>query len=170
MATPPKIPGLDAFIDKNPGTPMPPRPRLVGIAAGLLVLAACVQVIASIMAVIHAASKERAAMLEEQRQAMAGKVPSLESLQNMGVLTVVLAGIATVSAYLLFAFFLNKGRSWARTATGVLAALTCVQLVGITFPLGYTTVAQLALGGLAFGLCHLPEPSNFLADIKARRK
>ncbi len=170
MASAPKIPGLDAFMDNSPGTRKPPTPRTVSTAALLLIVAACVQVVASVVAVIHAASPERAALLEEQRAAMTGKVPSLESLQNMGVITVVLAGIATVCAYVLFAFFLNKGRSWARVAVGVLAALTCVQLVGIAFPIGYTTVAQLALGALAFGLCYLPESSKFFAIIKSSRK
>lgn len=170
MAAVPKIPGSGAFTEKNPGTPRPPTPRMVGAAALLMVVAACVQLAASVLAVVHAASPERATLLEEQRAAMTGKVPSVESMQNMGIITVVLAGIATVCVYLLFAFFLNKGRPWARAAVGVLVALTCVQLVGIVFPLGYTTIAQLALGALAFGLCYLPDSARFFAAVKAARK
>lgn len=170
MASAPKIPGLDAFMDNSPGTPKPPTPRTVSTAALFMIVAACVQAVASVVAIIHAASPERAAFLEEQRAAMTGKVPSLESLQNMGVITVVLAGIATVCAYLLFAFFLTKGRSWARVAVGVLVALTLVQLVGITFPVGYTTVAQLVLGAFAFALCYLPESSKFFATVKGAKK
>lgn len=169
MATPPKFPGAGAFLDKNSGNPAPPAPRLVATAARLLAVAACVQVLASTVAVIYAVSPERLASIEASRATMAGNVPSLEALRNMGIITVVLAGLATVCAYLLFAWFLRKGRSWARVAVGVLAALTCVQLVGITFPLGLTTVAQLFLGGVALALCYLPEPSEFFAGMKAAR-
>lgn len=169
MATPPKIPGLGAFVDKNSGTTKRPAPPLVTLAARLLILAACVQVIASIVAVIYALSPERVADIETNLDAMTGNVPSLEGARNMGVITVVMAGIATVCAYVLFAWFLHNGRSWARVGVGVLAALTCVQLIGITFPLGLTTVAQLVLGGLATALCYLPEPNKYFADMKAAR-
>ena len=169
MATPPKIPGAGAFLEKDSGTPAPPAPRLVATAARLLVVAACVQLVASIVAVIYSVSAERLASIKASQATMTGNVPSLEALRNMGVLTVVLAGLATVCAYLLFAWFLRKGRSWARVAVGVLAALTCVQLVGITLPLGLTTVAQLILGGAALALCYLPEPNKFFADMKALR-
>lgn len=169
MANPPKIPGLGADVDKGPGSPESAAPRPVAIAAALMVLAACVQAIASIMAVAYAAAPARMAALEAQRASMGGKVPSLESLRNMGIITVVLAGIATVCAYLLFAYFLNKGRSWARIAVAVLVVLTFVQLVGISFPAGYTTVAQIALGAVALGLCCLPDANRFFARVKAAR-
>lgn len=169
MATPPKIPGLGAFVDKSSGTAKRPAPRPVTLAALLLIVAACVQVVASIVAVVYALSPERLVDLQANLDVMTGTIPSLESARNTGVITVVMAGIATVCAYLLFAWFLHKGRSWARMAVGVLAALTCVQLVGITFPLGLTTVAQLVLGGLALALCYLPESNKFFAEMKAAR-
>lgn len=169
MATPPKIPGLGAFVDKSSGATKPQVPRPVSLAALLLMVAACVQVVASIVAVVYALSPERLVDLQANLDAMTGTVPSLESARNSGVITVIMAGMATVCAYLLFAWFLTKGRSWARVAVGVLAALTCVQLVGITFPLGLTTVAQLILGGLAVALCYLPEPNKFFAEMKAAR-
>lgn len=169
MATPPKIPGLDAFLENKSGTPKPPTPQVVKAAAWMLAFAACVQVFAAIVAVGHALTPERRAVLEAQRETMSANAPSLDALQNIGVLTIVLAGIATVCAYLLFAYFLTKGRSWARVALGFLAALTCVQLVGIVFPLGYTTVVQLALLGLALVLCYLPVSNKFIVQAKAAR-
>ncbi|MFQ4150058.1 hypothetical protein AAGW05_15425 [Arthrobacter sp. LAPM80] len=169
MATPPKIPGLGAFVDKDPKSPKPVAPPLVLTASRLLVAAAIVQVIASVMAVIYAASPDRLAGIQAQIDTMSGNVPSLDAMRNIGILTVVLAGIATVTAYLLFAFFLHKGRSWARTATGILALLTVLQLVGISFPTGWTTVVQIVLGALAFGLCHLPVPKAYFAAMKAAR-
>lgn len=169
MATPPKIPGLDAFVEKKSGAPKPPTPHVIKAAAWMLVLAACVQVVAAIVAIGHAITPERRAVLEAQRQTMSGNAPSLDALQNIGVLTIVLACIATVCAYLLFAYFLTKGRSWARVALGILAVLTCVQLVGIVFPLGYTTVVQLVLLGLALVLSYLPVSNKFIVQAKAAR-
>lgn len=169
MATPPKIPGLGAFVDKDSGAPQPVTPQWVVVASRLLVLAAAVQVIASVMAGIYAASPERLVAIQAQIDSMTGTVPSAESMRNMGVITVVMAGLATVCAYLLFAFFLHKGRSWARMATGILVVLTLTQLVGISFPTGLTTVAQIVLGGLAVGMCYLPEPNNFFAAVKTAR-
>lgn len=169
MATPPKIPGLSAFQTDKPGTPRPATPRLVNTAAILLVLAAALQLVASIVALIHAASPERRAALEEQLATMTGNVPSLEAFQNMGVLTIVLAGLVTVGAYLFFCFYLIRGRSWARGAAAVLVALTVMQLVGVTYPEGYTSLIQVILGILAIGLCYLPESSKFFAAVKASR-
>ncbi|WP_343318351.1 hypothetical protein AAFM46_13530 [Arthrobacter sp. TMP15] len=169
MTNPPKIPGLGAFIEKSAGASKPAAPHLVVTAARLLLAAAAVQIIASVMAVMYAASPERLVAIQAQIDAMSGAVPSLEATRNMGVITVVLAGIATVSAYVLFAFFLRKGRTWARVAAGVLAVLTLTQLVGFTMPQGLTTVAQIILGGLAVGLCYLPEANKYFAVAKAAR-
>jgi len=167
MATPPKIPGLGAFVDKNAGTPRPPAPRPVAAAAWLMVLGACAQLVASVIAIAYAASPERLDKIQASLDTMTGTVPSLEAARNTGIITVVFAGIGTVCAYLLFAWFLRKGRSWARIAVGVLVVLTCVQLVGISFPLGITTVAQIVVGALALALCYLPESSRYFAEVKA---
>ncbi|MET4003101.1 MULTISPECIES: hypothetical protein [Arthrobacter] len=169
MATPPKIPGLNAFRQDKPGTRRPVTPRLVTAAARLLWLAAIMQIVASVFALIHAASPDRRAALEEQIAAMAGKTPSIEAYQNMGVLTVVLAGLVTAGAYVFFSFYLTRGRTWARSASGVLVALTLIQLVGVSYPEGFTTLAQVVLGGVAVSLCYLPESSRFFAQVKASR-
>lgn len=169
MATPPKIPGMGAFTDKNTGTPRPAAPRPVMVAASLLVVAAVVQIVASVMAVAYAMSPDRLVSIQAQIDTMSGSAPSVESMRNMGVITVVLAGVATVCAYLLFAFFLHKGRSWARVAVGMLVVLTLTQLVGFTLPQGLTTAAQIVLGGIAVGLCYLPAPNNYFAAVKAAR-
>lgn len=162
----------------TPGTDAPGKqnrqpvqaPPGVGAAAVLLVLAAVAQVVASVTAVIHALSPERTKAIEEQINAMTGSVPSVESFRNMGVITVVVAGLGTVAAYLLLAFFLRKGRMWARTGAAVLITLTLVQLLGITFPLGLTTVAQLSLGAVAVALCYLPAGTRYFLAVKAARK
>lgn len=171
MATPPHIPGLGAFADKDKdsATPKPAAPRPIITAAWLLVLAAAAQVVASVLGIIHAVSPERALVLQAQLDAGGDSTLSLEAMRNMGVITVVLAALATVSAYVLFAFFLRKGRTWARTATTVLAVLTLSQLVGIAFPGGYTTISQLVLGALAIGLCYLPASTKYFEDMKAFR-
>ncbi len=169
MATPPKIPGLGAFVDKNAGTPRPPAPRSVAAAAWLMVLGACAQLVASVIAVAYAASPERLDKIQASLDTMTGTVPSLEAARNTGIITVVFAGIGTICAYLLFAWFLRKGKSWARAAVGVLVALTCVQLVGISYPLGITTVVQLVLGVLAFALSYLPASNRYFAAIKSGR-
>lgn len=169
MATPPKIPGLGVFVEKNTGTPKPTAPALIVVASWLLVLAAAVQLVASIIAVTYAASPSRLAEIQAQLDTMTGNVPSLELMRNIGVLSVVLAGIGTVCAYLLFAFFLHKGRPWARTATSVLVVLTLLQLLGISFPTGWTTVAQIVCGALAVGLCYLSSPKQYFADMKETR-
>lgn len=169
MDTPPKVPGLGAFLEKKNGTPKPPTPPLVSAAARLLYVAAAVQVIASVVAVIYAASPERMDAIQLQIAAMTGNVPSLAMLRNMGILTVVISGIATTAAYVLFGLFLRKGRSWARVAAGVLVLLTVIQLLGIALPEGLTTVVQLVLGGIAVGLCYLPGPNHFFATVKAAR-
>ncbi|SEF02526.1 hypothetical protein SAMN04489740_3829 [Arthrobacter alpinus] len=169
MATPPHIPGLGAFLDKDSSTPRPAAPRPVTVAVWLLVLAAAAQIVASVMGIIHAVSPERAQVLQAQLAADPASTLSLEAMRNMGVITVVLAALATVSAYVLFAFFLHKGRMWARTATSVLVVLTLSQLVGIVFPGGFTTIAQLVLGSLAIALCYMPASKTFFADMKAYR-
>jgi hypothetical protein len=175
MATPPHIPGLGAFFekdkdkDKDSASPKPAAPRPIITAAWLLVLAAAAQVVASVLGIIHAVSPERAASLRAQLDAGGDSTLSLEAMRNMGVITVVLAALATVSAYVLFAFFIHKGRTWARTATTVLVVLTLSQLVGIAFPGGYTTISQLVLGTLTIGLCYLPASTRYFADMKAFR-
>ncbi|MHA7306798.1 hypothetical protein ACX80E_16395 [Arthrobacter sp. TMN-49] len=169
MATSPKIPGLGAFMDKNPGTPKPETPGSVTAAARLLALCAVVQVVASIFGLIYASSPERLSTIQEQIDAMSGEVPSLELLRNMGILTVIMAGVVTAGAYLFISYFLLRGRSWARTLGAVLVVLTLIQLVGISFPEGLTTVAQLLVGGVAVGLCYLPASNKYFADVKAAR-
>lgn len=169
MATSPKIPGLGAFVDKNPGAPKPETPSLVTTAARLLVVGAVVQIVASIFALIYAASPERLIAIQLQLDGMSGEVPSLELMRNMGVLTVIMAGVMTGGAYLFISFFLRRGRSWARTSAAVLVMLTLIQLVGITFPTGLTTVAQLLVGGLAVLLCYLPVSSAYFVAMKAAR-
>ncbi|MEO6530921.1 MAG: hypothetical protein ABI563_09350 [Specibacter sp.] len=169
MASSPKIPGLGAFLDKNPGAPKPETPGLVKAAARLLGLCAAVQIVASIFALIYASSPERLASIQKQIDAMSGEVPSLELMRNMGILTVIMAGVVTVGAYLFISYFLLRGRSWARVTAAVLVVLTLIQLVGISFPAGLTTVAQLVLGGMAVGLCYLPVSSKFFDAVKAAR-
>ncbi|WP_218713126.1 hypothetical protein [Arthrobacter sp. BF1] len=169
MATPPKFPGRGALLDDKSGTPRPVTPSFVTVAASLLGGAALMQVIATISALVYSVSAERRAALEEQIATMTGNAPSLNSLQNMGVLTVVMAGLVTVGAYVLFGVYLRKGRSWARLGAGVLVALTVIQLVGVSYPEGFTTLAQVILGALAVALCYLPEPSKFFAAVKASR-
>ena len=169
MDTPPKVPGLGAFMEKNPGTPKPPAPVQVTLAARLLFVAAVVQVIASVIAVMYAASPDRLDAIQLQIDAMTGDTPSLAMLRNMGILTVVMSGIATTSAYVLFGLYIHKGRTWARLAAGVLVLLTVVQLLGITMPEGLTTVAQLVLGAAAVGLCYLPSPNHYFAAVKTAR-
>ena len=169
MATPPRIPGLGAFLDNDSATPRPTTPGPVTVAAWLLVLAAAAQIVASVMGISHALSPERAQVLQAQLAADPASTLSLEAMRNMGVISVVLAALATVSAYVLFAFFIRKGRIWARTATNVLVVLTLSQLVGIVLPGGFTTIAQLLLGALAIALCYLPASKTFFADMKAHR-
>ena len=169
MDTPPRVPGLGAFLDKNTGTPKPPTPQLVTVASRLLFLAAVVQVIASVIAVVYAASPERLDAIQLQIDAMTGTAPSLAMMRNLGILTVVISGIATATAYVLFAFFLAKGRSWARVAASVLVLLTVMQLLGIALPEGLTTVAQIVLGAVAVGLSYLPGPNHFFAAVKGAR-
>lgn len=169
MATSPKIPGMGAFVDKNPGASMPETPGLVKAAARLLGLCAVVQIVASIFGLIYASSPERLAAIQAQIDVMSGDVPSLELMRNMGLLTVIMAGVVTVGAYLFISFFLLRGRSWARSTAAVLMALTLIQLVGISFPAGVATVAQLVLGGVAVGLCYLPASTRYFAAAKAAR-
>ena len=169
MATPPKIPGLGAFLDKATGSPQPAPPKLVTAAARLLVLAAAVQVVASVFALIYAASAERLVAIQAQLDTLTGNVPSLELMRNMGVLTVVMAGLVTVGAYVFISAFLRKGRSFARVAAGFLVVLTLTQLLGLSFPTGLTTVAQIVLGAIAVGLCYLPKSNSYFAAIKRAR-
>lgn len=166
MATPPKIPGIGAFVDKDPEKARPKAPLPILSAAWLLVAGAVVQVYASIIAIIYAASPDRMAMVIAQVESMGENAPSVESARNMGILTVVVAGIATALAYLLFARYIHKGRMWARTAAAVLMVLTLIQLVGITFPDGWTIVAQLLLGVPAVALCYLGVSKDFFAAVK----
>lgn len=147
----------------------PKAPKSVGVAALLLVLTSLAQAVASVVAIIHAVSPERTVALQAQVDAMTGSAPSVDSLRNMGVITVVLAGLATMAAYLLFAFFIRRGRTWARAGALVLVVLTLVQLLGITFPLGLTTVAQLSLGAVAVALCYSPAATRYFQAVKAAR-
>lgn len=169
MATAPKIPGLSAFADHKSGAPRPATPRFVTAAAWFLCLAAVMQLIASVFAIIHSVSPERRAVLEAQHAAMTGNTPSLEALQNIDVITVVLSALVTAGAYALFSIFLVKGRSWARLGAGILVALTFIQLVGVSYPEGFTTLAQIVCGVLAIALCYLPESSKFFATVKSSR-
>lgn len=168
MATPPNISGLG--VDKDSAAPKPVAPRAVAAASRLLALAAAVQIVASVMAIGYAVSPEHLAAIQAQLDATGGTASSVESMRNLGVITVVMAGLGTVGAYLVFAVFLHKGRSWARVGAGVLVVLTLAQLVGISFPTGLTTVAQLLLGGLAVGLCYLSESNNYFAAVRSVKR
>lgn len=157
-----------ASVPLTPGATAPAVPGSIITAACFLVLGAAAQVMASILGWIHALSPERAVAL--QRQLDTGdSTLSLEGLRNAGVITVVLAGICTVLAYLLFAFFMTKGRSWARTATAVLFVLTLSQLVGIVFPGGYTTIVQIIAGAAAVVLSRRPASKQYFDTMKAIR-
>ncbi|MHA7177992.1 hypothetical protein ACX80D_15205 [Arthrobacter sp. Sr24] len=169
MATPPKIPGLGAFTDHKSGPPIPATPRFVTAAAWFLCLAAVMQLLASVFAIMHAVSPERRAVLEAQHATMAENGPSLEALQNIDVLTVVLSALVTAGAYALFSFYLVKGKSWARMGAGILVALTLIQLVGVSYPEGFSTLAQVICGVLAIALCYLPDSSKFFAAVKSPR-
>ncbi|WP_449373784.1 hypothetical protein [Arthrobacter psychrolactophilus] len=152
----------------KPGATAPAVPGSIIAAACFLVLGAAAQVMASILGWIHALSPERAVVLQHQLDT-GDSTLSLEGLRNAGVITVVLAGLATVLAYLLFAFFMAKGRSWARTATAVLFVLTLSQLVGIVFPGGYTTIVQIIAGAAAVLLSRLPASKKYFETMKAIR-
>lgn len=167
MATSPQLPSPGAIENKNHNAACLAAPRSVKAAAILLAVAGAVQVLASVIAVIYALSPERLTVIREQIDALSGSVSSLESVRNMGVITVVLAGLGTLAAYVLLAFFICKGRAWARTGAAVLIALTLVQLLGISYPLGLTTVAQLCLGGVAVALCYFPAGTRYFAATKA---
>ncbi len=163
MAASPQPPGPDAVDNKHGEGARPAPPRSVKVAAILLMGAGAVQVLASVIAVMYAVSPKRLAVIQEQINAMSGSVPSLESVRNMGVLTVVLAGLGTVAAYVLFALFICRARAWARMGSAVLVALTLVQLLGISYPVGLTTVAQICLGGVAVALCYFPPGTAYFA-------
>lgn len=170
MATAPKSPGPGAAVTRDSAVMRARVPKSISVAAILLVLAAAAQVIASVIAVIYATTPERMAVIQQEIDTMTGSVPSVESIRNMGVITVVLAGLGTVVAYVLLAFFIRKGRTWARTGATVLLALTLVQLLGITFPLGLTTIAQLSLGAMAVVLCHAPGAKEYFLAVKKAAK
>ena len=169
MATSPKIPGLGAFVDKNPGAPKPETPGLVKSAARLLGLCAVVQVVASIFALIYASSPERLAAIEQQIDAMSGEVPSLELMRNMGMLTVIMAGVVTVGAYLFISYFLLRGRSWARANGCRPGGADLDSVGGHQFPGRPGNRGAACLGGVAVGLCYLPASNRYFDAVKAAR-
>lgn len=152
------------------GPESPPRPRLVGVAMVLMWATALMQALASVIATVYATSSARKEILLAQLAANGSPASQLDMMVSTSVVTVVVAGIVTVGAYLMIAHFVGQGRAWARTLGAALALLTLVQLVGLQYPTGYPTLAQTAFSAVAMILCYLPGPSRYFAAVKESRK
>ncbi|ALE92912.1 hypothetical protein AOC05_12400 [Arthrobacter alpinus] len=167
----PNLPGSSNSVRSSfrNGPESPPHPRLVSIAVVLLWATALMQTLASVIATVYATSDARRESLLAQLAASGKPASKLEMMVSTSVVTVVVACIVTVGAYLVIAHFVGQGRSWARTLGAALALLTLVQLVGLQYPTGYPTLAQTVFGALAMLLCYLPGPNAYFAAVKESR-
>ena len=131
-------------------------PQLVNISFWLLIASGVIFVIGMILGLTQLDSPELRQLFEQQMRS-SGTDISYDSMKSFIAGTLVVFGIIGAALYLLVAFFIRKGRNWARILGTVFAALSIFGLFGVPSIGTLGTV----LGIVAIVLLYLPAAAPY---------
>ena len=131
-------------------------PQLVNISFWLLIASGVIFVIGMILGLTQLDSPELRQLFEQQMRS-SGTDISYDSMKSFIAGTLVVFAIIGVALYLLVAFFVRKGRNWARILGTVFAALSIFGLFGVPSIGTLGTV----LGIVAIVLLYLPAAAPY---------
>jgi len=131
-------------------------PQLVNISFWLLIASAAIFVIGMILGLTQLDSPELRQLFEQQMRS-SGTDISYDSMKSFIAGTLVVFAIIGAALYLLVAFFIRKGKNWARILGTVFAALSVFGLFGVPSIGTLGTV----LGIVAIVLLYLPAAAPY---------
>jgi hypothetical protein len=131
-------------------------PQLVNIAFWLLIAAAAIYVISILVNLTQLDAPQFRQEFEQQVRASGADI-TYDDIKPFIAGTLVVFGIIGAALYLLVAFFVRKGRNWARILGTVFAALSVLGLFGIP---SLATIGTL-LGIVAIVLLYLPAAAPY---------
>lgn len=131
-------------------------PQLVNISFWLLIAAAAVFVISMLLGLTQLDDPQFRQAFEQQVQASGADV-SYDAIKSVIAGTLVVFAIIGAALYLLVAFFIRKGKNWARILGTVFAALSIFGLFGVPSIGTLGTV----LGIAAIVLLYLPAAAPY---------
>lgn len=142
------------------------RPKEVEISFWLIIAAA---VLTAITTIISLATLGSPAMMEQFEAVMGqqgGEVPmDTDAFVGMIATFAVIIGIIGIAIYLLIAFMVRKGKNWARITATILAALSLLTLIGSSF----VWIITVLCGVAAVVLLYMPKSSNYFNAVKAQK-
>lgn len=127
-------------------------PQLVNISFWLLIASAVIFVVAMLTGLTQLDDPAYRQAFEQQMEAGGATGVTYDDIQGVIAGTLVVFAIIGVALYLLVAFFVRKGKNWARILGTVFAALSVLGLFG---PPSLGTIGTL-LGIAAIVLLYLP--------------
>ncbi|MFP5312276.1 MAG: hypothetical protein ACLGH7_07700 [Actinomycetes bacterium] len=131
-------------------------PQMVNISFWLLIASAVIFVISTLTTFTQLDNPQLRQQFEQQMQAGGADV-SYDDIKSVIVGTLVVSAIIGTALYLLVAFFIRKGKNWARILGTVFAALSVFGLFGIP---SIGTLGTL-LGIAAIVLLYLPAAAPY---------
>ncbi len=131
-------------------------PQLVNISFWLLIASAVIFVAGMLMGLSQLDSPELRQLFEQQMRT-SGTDISYDSMKSFIAGTLVVFAILGAALYLLVAFFIRKGKNWARILGTVFAALSIFGLFGV---LSIATLGTV-LGIVAIVLLYLPAAAPY---------
>ncbi|UKA74746.1 Yip1 family protein [Arthrobacter sp. FW306-07-I] len=131
-------------------------PQLVNISFWLLIASAAIFVIGMLLGLTQLDDPQFRQLFEQQMQS-SGTDISYDSIKSVIAGTLVVFAIIGAALYLLVAFFIRKGKNWARILGTVFAALSIFGLFGVPSLGTLGTV----LGIVAIVLLYLPAAAPY---------
>ncbi|GAB3255610.1 hypothetical protein GCM10027562_17440 [Arthrobacter pigmenti] len=142
------------------------RPKEVEISFWLIIAAAALTVVSTIVALASLGSPAMMEQFEMIMGAQGGEAQiDTEAFVAIAATSAVIIGIIGVAVYLLIAFMVRKGKNWARITATVLAVLSLFSLIGG----GFLQIIIVLLGVAAVVLLFTPKGSNYFNAVKAQK-
>lgn len=150
----------------------PVAPRQIGWVVKLLLAAAALQVVVTILSVINISSEAFRTRLRADILALGAGV-DVEQLADGSVMfsmvTAVAVGVLSILMYLTIARFLAKGAMWARLLGGILAICSVYQASTVALPSGLVAMVQVLLGLAAIVLCYIKPGSTYFRETQIHK-
>ncbi|AIY01020.1 hypothetical protein ART_1421 [Arthrobacter sp. PAMC 25486] len=150
----------------------PVAPRQIGWVVKLLLAAAALQVVVTILSVINISSEAFRTRLRADILALGAGV-DVEQLADGSVMfsmvTAVAVGVLSILMYLTIARFLAKGAMWARLLGGILAICSVYQASTVALPSGLVAMVQVLLGLVAIVLCYIKPGSTYFRETQIHK-
>ena len=157
---------------KTPPSRPPAAPAQIGWSARLLMAAAALQLVVTVLSVINISSGAFRTRLRGDLVAL-GMGENVESLVDGSIMfamvTAVAVGILSVLMYTVIARFIAKGALWARLLGGILALVSMYQASTVELPGGLVALGQVLLGLAAIALCYIKPGSTYFRDTQIHK-